>query len=276
MKADTFKGKVCIVTGAASGIGRALSLELAQMGAHLAISDVNMDGLSETQGLLSDKVGTVLADKLNVADAKMITAYAGHVEKALGPADFLFNVAGLSRVGEFRHTPMESIEKVMDVNLYGVVRMTKAFIDQLILTKGVVVNISSIFGIIGYKGQTHYCASKFAVRGFSETLKLEMDDYGVGVCSVHPGGVATNVARNAEVDHLPNDGRTREEMTAEFDKMAITSPQKAAQIILNGAEKRQLRIIVGSDAKFVSLVQRVFPQSYSKVLNIFIKDKALS
>ncbi len=275
MKPEMFKGKVCVVTGASSGIGRALAIKLAEMGAHLALSDVNMEGLAETKTLLPGTAGNVLLDKLNVADAKMIAAYAGHAEKALGPADYLFNNAGLSRVGAFQHTPLESFEKVMDVNFYGVVRMTKAFLDQLISTKGTVVNISSVFGMIGYKGQTHYCASKFAVRGFTETLRQELEELGVGVCSVHPGGVATNVARNAEVDHLPNNGKTREEMNAEFDTLAKTSPQKAAETILKGAARRNPRIMIGADSRIISLAYRLFPKSYNKVLGAYTKDKVL-
>jgi len=162
------------------------------------------------------------------------------------------------------------------VNFWGVVRLSKAYLDQLIQTKGVIVNISSLFGLIGYRGQTHYCASKFAVRGFTETLALEMAEHGVGVCSVHPGGVKTNIARNAEVDHMANSGKTRAQMDDDFDKMAITSAQKAALIIMKGAAKRKRRIIVGPDAKIASFIQRCFPQSYSKALDFYSKDKLLN
>jgi len=271
-----FQGKVCIITGAASGIGRALAVELSKFGAHLALCDVNMDGLAETKTMLAKSAGQVVSQKLDVADADAIVTYAEGTGQSLGPADFLFNVAGLTRVGEFAQTPLASMEKIMNVNFWGVVRLSKAYLDQLIQTKGVIVNISSLFGLIGYRGQTHYCASKFAVRGFTETLALEMADLGVGVCSVHPGGVKTNIARNAEVDHMTNSGKTREQMDDEFDKLAITSPEKAALIIMKGAATRKRRIIVGPDAKIASFVQRCFPQSYSKVLNFYTKDKVLN
>ncbi|WP_409432177.1 SDR family NAD(P)-dependent oxidoreductase [Litorimonas sp. RW-G-Af-16] len=274
MKSETFQDKVCVITGAASGIGRALAVELAGLGAKLALSDVNMDGLDETRAMLGQT--EVNLSHLDVSDAAAIAAYPAHVLAELGPADFVFNVAGLTRVGEFKNTPLASMETILDVNYWGVVRMTKGFLDQLIETKGTVVNISSLFGLIGYKGQTHYCASKFAVRGFTETLALEMADYGVGVCSVHPGGVATNIARNAEVDYMPNTGKTREEMDAEFDTLAITTADKAARTILEGAARRKLRIIVGADAKIASFIQRVFPQSYTKILNLYTKDKVLN
>jgi butyryl-CoA dehydrogenase len=261
-----FKDKICVVTGAASGIGRAVTLKLAEAGAVLAISDINDKDLDETAKMAGiDKSNRVLIDKLDVADGDAIAKYADHVKTALGDADYVFNIAGLTRLGTFDETPLSSFEKIMDVNLYGVVRMCKAFLPQVKATKGGLTNISSIFGIVGYAGQAHYCASKFAVRGFSETLAQEMKQYGVSVSSVHPGGVATNVARNAEVDHM-TDGVDRESLNADFDEVAITSPQKAAEIILNGTAKGKRRIIVGRDAQLVQLIQRLFPVAYPTIM----------
>lgn len=262
-----YEGRICVITGAASGIGRALAVKLGAAGAAIAISDVNEEGLAETARLAGgENSNRILVDTLNVADADAIAAYAGHVEKALGPADYVFNVAGLTRVGRFDVTPLSSMEKIIDVNFWGVVRMSKAFLDQLKQTKGGLVNISSIFGIIGFEGQTHYCASKFAVRGFSETLAQEMQEYGVRVCSVHPGGVATNIARNAEIDALPADVKSKEAMNKSFDEVAITSAEDAAQIILDGTAKGKRRILIGKDAKLAALVQRLFPVKYPKFL----------
>ena len=262
---NIYKGKICVITGAASGIGRALAVSLAESGAQLALSDINADGLSETVNMVGGS-NRVMSDVFDMADAEAIAGYADHVETTLGKADYVFNVAGLTRVGHFVDTPLESMEKVMNVNYWGVVRMTKAFMDQILAKKGTLVNISSVFGLIGYAGQTHYCASKFAVRGFTETLAQELRGTGVGVCSVHPGGVATNVARNAEVDKMPFGDATREELDANFDKMAITSPEKAAQVILKGAAKKKRRILIGGDARFISLVSRLFPTRYTKLL----------
>jgi len=271
---EIYKDKVCVVTGAASGIGRAMAIQLGASGAALALSDVNEEGLAETVKLIgTSHTNRMMIDYLNVADADAIAAYAPKVEAALGPADYVFNVAGLSRIGHFENTPMDSFEKVMDVNLYGVVRMSKAFLPQLLKTKGGLTNISSIFGLMGVKGQTHYCASKFAVRGFTESLANELKDKGVSVSSVHPGGVATNVARNAQVDALPDNGKTRDEMLANFDQAAITSPERAAEIILNGTAKGKRRIMVGRDSRIVSAVVRLFPKSYPKVLNIVTGKK---
>ena len=163
----------------------------------------------------------------------------------------------------------------MDVNYWGVVRMSKAFLGQILERKGTLVNISSVFGIIGYAGQTHYCASKFAVRGFTETLAQELRGTGVGICSVHPGGIATNIARNAIADKLPDNGVTREELDAGFDKMAITSPKKAAQVILKGAAKKKRRILIGADARFISIVSRIFPVRYAKVIEKYAGENTV-
>lgn len=261
----TYAGKVCVITGAGSGIGRALALALGKTGAHLALSDINEAGLAETKALLGPS-NHVIIDRLNVADADAIAAYAGYVKKAMGNADYVFNVAGIARVGNFDETPLSSFETVMNVNFYGVVRMSKAFIEQLKETRGGLVNISSLFGLIGFPGQAEYCAAKFGVRGFSETLAIEMEPHGVSVTSVHPGGVATNIARNAKIDAMPAHGKSRDEMDSEFDKAAITSADDAAQIILTGTAKRKRRVIVGKDAKLVQLIARIFPESYAKVL----------
>lgn len=263
---SSFSGKLCVVTGAGSGIGRALAISLARQGASLALSDINEQGLAETARLIGETRNASRADRLDVADAGAIEAYAQLVKESLGNADYVFNVAGLTRIGDFADTPLSSFEKVINVNFWGVVRMTKAFLPQLIETRGGVVNISSLFGLIGFSGQTHYCASKFAVRGFSETLAAELEDKGVSVTSVHPGGVATNIAKSAELDAMPTGVQSRQLISDNFDKLAITSPERAAEIILDGAAKRKRRVIVGRDAKTVSFLQRLFPESYSKIL----------
>ena len=270
-----YHDKVCVITGAASGMGRELAIQLAAQGAVLAISDVNEVGLEETKAMIGGG-NRILVDVLDVSDKQAVADYPAKVEAALGPADFVFNNAGLTRVGDVINTPLESMEQIIDVNFWGVVRMTKGFLPQLLRTKGVVTNISSLFGFIAYHGQAHYCASKFAVRGFTETLALEMEqaETGVGVCCVHPGGVQTNVARNAVVDQMP-DGVSREQLDADFDQMAITPVDEAVRIILNGTAKRRKRIIVGKDAKFVSFLQRMMPVGYHKVLAKYTKGRAL-
>lgn len=269
-----YNNKVCVITGAASGIGRALAVSLAKSGAQLALSDINEEGLTETVKMVGGS-NRVMSDVFDMADAQAIADYSGKVESTLGAADYVFNVAGLTRVGNFVDTPLESMEKVMNVNYWGVVRMTKAFMNQILAKKGTLVNISSVFGFIGYAGQTHYCASKFAVRGFTETLAQELKGTGVGVCCVHPGGVATNVARNAEVDKMPFGDATREELDANFDKMAKTSAEKAAQIILKGAAKKKRRILIGTDARIISLAYRLFPTAYTKILEKYSGENVI-
>ena len=262
----TYSGKICVISGAGSGIGRALALALSQAGAQLALSDINEDGLAETKSLLGQS-NRVMTDKLDVADANAIEAYADHVQQSMGNADYVFNVAGIGRIGTFDESPLSSLETVMNINFYGVVRMSKAFLSQLKKTRGGLVNISSIFGVIGFPGQADYCASKFAVRGFSETLAIEMEPHGVSITSVHPGGVATNISRSAQIDAMPSNGMSREDMDAEFDKAAITTAEEAAKIILKGTAKRKRRVIVGKDAKVIQLVQRLFPEKYFKILS---------
>lgn len=267
-----FQDKVCVITGAASGMGRELARQLSAQGAVLAISDVDAEGLEETRKMIGAG-NRILVDVLDVSDKQAVLDYPAKVEAALGPADYVFNNAGMTRVGDVMNTPLESMEQVIDVNFWGVVRMTKVFLPQLLRTKGAVTNISSLFGLIAYSGQAHYCASKFAVRGFTETLALEMEGTGVGVCCVHPGGVQTNVARNAVVDYMP-DGQSKADMDSDFDSMAITPVDEAVRIILNGTAKRKRRIIVGKDAKWVSFFQRMMPVRYHKVLSFYTKDKA--
>lgn len=263
---DTFNGKLCVVTGAGSGIGRALALDLAARGAALALSDINEEGLEETKRLIGETTNRMRFDRLDVADADAIAAYADTVRESLGPADYVFNVAGLSRIGNFEATPLSSFEKVIDVNFWGVVRMTKAFLPQLIETQGGVINISSLFGLIGVPGQAHYCASKFAVRGFSESIGQELEAKGVRVTSVHPGGVNTNIAKSSELDALPPGYKSREKLEKNFQKALRMPPPKAAAIILNGAAKGKRRVIVGTDAHIISAIQRLFPRRYTTLL----------
>lgn len=261
MKYD-YSNKHCVVTGAGSGIGRAVALDLAARGAVLALSDINAEGLEETRRLIGAADNRHRYDQLDVADRAGVNDYAATLSENWGAADYLFNIAGLSRVGEFTQTSAEAFDKVMDVNFRGLVDMTRAFLPNLMKTKGGVINISSVFGMIGFPGQAHYCASKFAVRGFSEALTMELAPHGVRVTSVHPGGVATSIARSAELDGLPAGVKSREKLDKNFDKVARTSPESAARTILDGAAKGKRRVIVGPDGHFLSWLPRWFPTGY--------------
>ena len=264
---QTYHEKICVVTGAASGIGRALAVQLASAGAVLAISDIDAKGLQETAELIGGtKSGNRLVDQLDIADGGAIEDYAPYVQSSLGSADFLFNVAGLTRVGNFDQTPISSMEKVLDVNFWGAVRLSHAFLPQLKTTRGGLINIASLFSLISFAGQAPYCASKFALRGFSESLAMELAEHGIRVSVVCPGAVDTNITRNAEVDVLPKLAKNREHLNAMFKKIAHTSAEEAAQIILVGAAKGKLQILVGKDTKRAAFMQRLFPQYYIKLM----------
>lgn len=270
----TFDGKICVVSGAASGIGRALCLRLAQAGATLALCDIDKDGMYETAHLIQNQNGktgqaaqnNIMIDEIDMAQARAIADYAPRVEKQLGAADYVFNVAGLSRIGTFEETPLPAMETVMDVNFWGVVHMSKAFLPQIKANQGGLINISSVFGLVGVAGQSHYCASKFAVRGFTESLSAELAPLGVRVTSVHPGGVATNIVRNAKIDHLPEHIKSQEDLITNFETMAGTSAPDAADIILVGTVKGKRRILIGRDARMLDRIQRLFPTRYGNVL----------
>jgi len=262
----SFDGKQCVVTGAGNGIGRAVALDLARRGSALALSDKDEAGLAQTRELIGASDNRHRYDTLDVSDSCAIDAYAAMLKTHWGASDYLFNIAGLSRIGDFFETPKASYEIVMNVNFYGTVNMTRAILPQIIETKGGIINISSLFGLIGFPGQTHYCASKFAVRGFSESLAMEMTAHGVTVTCVHPGGVATDITRKAEMDSLPPGMKSREKINKRFDKAARTSPESAARTIINGAARGKRRVIVGGDAHFLSFVQRLFPRGYQLLI----------
>lgn len=252
----------CVVTGAGSGIGRAVAIEIAARGGLVAASDVDEAALEETRTLLGAGDNRHRYDRLDVSDRDNVAAYAAALREGWGGADFLFNVAGLSRIGDFAETPQAAFDRVMAVNFHGTVDMCRAFLPDLIETRGSITNISSVFGLIGFPGQAHYCASKFAVRGFSETLAMELQSKGVSVTCVHPGGVATNIVRAAELDALPEGLKSKEKAEKKFDKAARTSPESAARTIINGAAKGKRRVVVGPDGHFISMLQRLFPRSY--------------
>ena len=260
---DAYEGKVCVVTGAASGIGRAVALQLINAGGFVAISDIDEPGLKETLSLSTQsRSNRVRLDPLDVSDAQAVSEYAKRIGECFGPADFLFNIAGMTRYGSFEETDLDAHEQVIAVNYWGVVRLCKAFLPGLIERGGAIINVSSLFGLIGFPNQTHYCASKFAVRGFSETLDQELRHKGVSVSCVHPGGVDTGIIRNAVLDTDENSPDQHDEMARRFQRIARTTPERAATIILKGAARRKSRIVIGPDARLISIVQRLFPRSY--------------
>ncbi|GAA3533517.1 short-chain type dehydrogenase/reductase [Aeromicrobium flavum] len=263
-----FTGKVAVVTGAGSGIGRALALELVQRGARVAISDVDAHGLAETEHQVAAAGGEVRADHLDVTERERVLAYAADLVAHFGAVHQIYNNAGIAFTGDIEAMDFKHLERVMDVDYWGVVNGTKAFLPHLIASgDGHVVNISSVFGIISVPTQGAYNAAKFAVRGFTEALRMEMVSRGrpVKVTCVHPGGIRTNVARNAgSVDSLDHDA-----LATSFDRVARTTPRRAAEVILNGVEKGKARVLIGADARVIDLVARVAGPHYQRLVGRF-------
>lgn len=254
---EGFAGKVCVITGAGSGIGQALAIELARSGAKLAISDVDTEGLAATEAQIKAIGAPVKADRLNVTEREAFALYADDVAKHYGKVNQIYNNAGIAFTGDIEVSQFKDIERVMDVNFWGVVNGTKEFLPHLIASgDGHVVNVSSVFGLFAVPGQAAYNASKFACRGFTEALRQEMKLAGhpVKVTTVHPGGVKTAIARNATAV----DGIDPAALAKKFDKsLARTTPERAAKIILEAVRKGHARVLVGPDAKFLDLVIRL-------------------
>ncbi|HEX6514456.1 MAG TPA: SDR family NAD(P)-dependent oxidoreductase [Nocardioidaceae bacterium] len=263
----TLAGKVVVITGAGSGIGRALALEAAARGAELALSDVDEVGLLETAECANARMAReVRTDKLDVRDRDAMRGYAASVREDLGRVNVVVNNAGVALHGDFEEMTYEQLEWVMDVNFWGVVHGSKEFLPHLVESgDGHLVNVSSLFGLLGMPGQTAYNASKFAVRGFTEALRQELIIAGhpVRVSCVHPGGIKTAIARNARTT-ASHDQST----VAEFfdSKLARTSAAKAAHTIVEGILADKPRILVGTDAQLLDLWVRAVGHRYQGVV----------
>ncbi|HCX67833.1 SDR family NAD(P)-dependent oxidoreductase [Parvibaculum sp.] len=258
-------GKLAVVTGAASGIGRGTAIELARRGARLAISDLDRAGLAETAKRIEAAGGTVTTYLVDVADRDAVYAFAQEVE-SLGGADIVVNNAGVAQIARVDELSYEDFEWVMNIDFWGMVYGTKAFLPQLQKKdEGHIVNVSSIFGIVSVPSQAAYNSAKFAIRGFTEALRHEMKGTRIKISCVHPGGIKTNIVRNARFLQSTQ-ATAREEAVSGFDKLAMTTPEKAGQIIVNGIAKNKPRILIGIDAKIIDLLQRLLPASYGKIM----------
>ncbi|MEV6095754.1 SDR family NAD(P)-dependent oxidoreductase [Nocardia sp. NPDC051981] len=260
-----FKDKVCVITGAGSGIGRALAENLARRGAHLALSDIDDEGLAETVRRCETYGVKVKSDRLNVAEREAVLLYADDVKKYFGKVNQIYNNAGIAHHGDVLDTAFKDIERIMDVDFWGVVNGTKAFLPFLIESgDGHVVNVSSLFGLIAVPGQSAYNSAKFAVRGFTEALRQEMLMNGtpVKVTCVHPGGIKTAVARNATV----SEGLNQKNLAALFDsKLALHTPEMAAQTITEAVRKGHGRVLIGWEAKALDLFVRTTASYYQRI-----------
>jgi len=271
-------GKVAVVTGAGSGIGEALAVALAERGARLAVSDVNEKGLAETVDRVKAAGAQVRADVLDVTDREAVRAYAATVAEHFGVVHQLYNNAGIAGQSKsVLDSEYEAYERILDVNLWGVIHGTKEFLPHLIASgDGQIVNISSLNGIMGQESLSAYCASKFAVRGFTESLRAEMLKAGhpVGVTVVHPGGVKTNIAK-ASLAEAEKSGNATEDVVRRArlydEKLLKMPPATAAKIILDGVQSGKPRILVGNDAKVVDLVVRLLPRQYPQLFTWWLR-----
>jgi short-subunit dehydrogenase len=264
------RGTAAAVTGAASGIGRALALELAGRGCDLALADRDEAGLAAVAAeIAAAHARKVTLHRVDVAEPSQIEAFVQAATASHPGLNIVVNNAGVALLGQFHEVDQAQMEWLMNINFWGVVHATRAFLPHLRGQREAhIVNLSSIFGIIGPPGQTAYCASKFAVRGFSESLRheLQMAKSPVRLSVVHPGGVATNIARNSRTGTGITDNKFRAESLERFENAARTSPEKAARRIADGIENNAPRILIGDDARFIDVLQRLRPGTYWKWL----------
>jgi NAD(P)-dependent dehydrogenase (short-subunit alcohol dehydrogenase family) len=279
-----FAGKVAAITGAASGIGRSLALELARHGCSMALSDVNDEGLAETAEMVSRLASSsrapqvaITTQRVDVAQREAVYAWAEQVVRDHGKVNLIFNNAGLTlgaTVGGMRD---EDFEWLMNINFWGVVHGTRAFLPHLEASgEGHVVNISSVFGLVGVPSQSAYNAAKFAVRGFTEALCQELDMLGRGVSAscVHPGGIKTNIVRAARTcPSVATLGRDPATAPEQFEKSFRTTADEAARTILRGVQKGKRRILVGHDAHVIDAVARLLPSLYQRLTVAFAKNR---
>jgi NADP-dependent 3-hydroxy acid dehydrogenase YdfG len=260
--------KVAVVTGAASGIGRSLAVNLGAKGCHLAISDVNQEGLQETVRSVSNPNVKITTHIVDVADRDQVYRYAEEVVNQHDKANIVINNAGVALGDSIEDVSYEDFEWIMNINFWGVVYGTKAFLPHLKReSEAHIVNISSINGILTNPYNAPYCATKFAVRGFTETLRQELHGTSIGVTVVHPGGIKTDIVRNARFRKHANPNMAQEDLVAAYDeKVFKTTADDAARRIIFGIENNKQRVLIGGDAKFLDWLTRLFPVSATEYL----------
>jgi short-subunit dehydrogenase len=259
---------VAVVTGAASGIGRALAVRLAREKiAGIAISDVNEQGLKETAEMV-ERLGVAVSTHIvDVSNREQMQAFAVEVVKKHGRVTHLINNAGVAMIGMVEEVSLENIEWLMGINFWGTVYGVKIFLPILREQKlAHIVNVSSVFGFVAPPGQAAYCASKFAVRGFTESLRHELENSNILVSCVHPGGVKTNICSDSRIGEEADENQ-KKRVVKFFDKASPTTAEEAAETIVKGIKTRNPRILIGSDARQIDKIQRLFPKKYFAVMD---------
>lgn len=270
------RNKVAAITGAGSGIGQALAINLAKEGCHLALSDVNKQGLTQTLKLLKGMPVNITHQTLDVADKDAVFAWADKVVEDHGSVNMIFNNAGVALSGTVDALSIEDYKWIMDINFWGVIYGTKAFLPHLENSgEGHVINISSVFGLTSQPLMSGYNASKFAVRGFTESLRqdLEMTGSNVTTTCIHPGGIKTNIAKSARMSKSVEavTGIKQANATSTFEKFFFHSPDSAAKTIIKGVKDKSRRVLIGVDAKVLDGMARVIPTGYQWVLTSAMK-----
>lgn len=261
---ETFIGRVVVITGAGSGIGRALAQQLATRGARLALSDVNSSGLSETLQSLPAAID-VRGYQLDVSDRHAVFAHAADVQRDFGTAHCVINNAGATMIGTIEHLTIDEIEWQLAINLWGVIYGTKAFLPLMLAQRdGCVVNISSVFGLVGYPAQGAYNIAKFGVRGLTECLWSELEGTGVRAVCVHPGGIRTNIEKAGRRCAAAGDSEARFSLLA--DKLLQTPADQCAVDIIEGVERGRRRVITGNRSRTLYWLSRLLPNAYPAIL----------
>jgi short-subunit dehydrogenase len=270
------RGAAAAVTGAASGIGRALAIELAARGADLALADRDEAGLASLAAEIADKV-KVSTHRVDVGEPAQIAAFAQAAIASHPSLNIVVNNAGVALLGQFHEIDQAQMDWLFNINFWGVVHSTRAFLPHLAKrAEAHLVNVSSIFGIVAPPGQTAYAAAKFAVRGFSESLRheLQLAKSPVRLSVVHPGGILTNIVRNSRAGSGVTDNARRAESIERFDTIAKTTPRDAALTIIAGIEKNKPRILIGGDARMMDILQRLRPATYWAALSRRVEKMA--
>jgi NAD(P)-dependent dehydrogenase (short-subunit alcohol dehydrogenase family) len=263
---------VAVVTGAGSGIGRGLARQLALSGSALALADIDEAGLQQTAASLSERDIQLTTHLVDVSDESAVQSFAKDVAAQYGRVTLLINNAGVALHGTFEEISLDDLRWLMGINFWGVVYGVTYFLPLLKREpRAHIVNISSVFGIVAPVGQTAYSASKFAVRGFTEALRHELEGTSVFVSCVHPGGIRTQIARRARLG-ANTPPASRDEGVSRFDRLTPTMPDAAAARILKGVERREPRILIGRDARSIDILQRLRPATYWKTLARRVQD----